>query len=328
MNEVNDPRVKVFCSFNGPDVFQSIQHAHQIGEPDPYDVEEIHGEARGIFERQLNRLTTPESSDCGCVILLQGESGSGKTHLMRALRDYVHLRGLGCFAYMQMTTSMIDYGKYVLLTVISTKFLGDQNKIQFWVMQLLLEISRWASKHPSSTLQAVLFFDEADIYLPAIGKPATKEPMEDLLKRARSAGIGLLLASQNPGDFDYKCRDNIQTWLVGRIQEKTSLSKMRPMFNDFSALEIESNLSGQETGEFHLLCQKKVDTLKADRSLMETVQLSESEILKLAKGEEELFRIISCPKCGAKYKVPLSNPSIKRVKGTCRKCNQKFSITI
>ena len=56
-------------------------------------------------------------------------------------------------------------------------------------------------------------------YLPAVGKPATKEPMENLLRRARSAGLGLLLATQSPGDFDYKCRDNIRTWFVGQVKE-------------------------------------------------------------------------------------------------------------
>ena len=53
---------------------------------------------------------------------------------------------------------------------------------------------------------------------PAVGKPATKGPMEGLLKRARSAGIGLFLATQSPGDLDYKCRDQILTWLLGRVQ--------------------------------------------------------------------------------------------------------------
>ena len=45
-------------------------------------------------------------------------------------------------------------------------------------------------------------FDEADLYLPAQSKPATKAPMEGLLKRARAAGIGLMLATQSPGDLD------------------------------------------------------------------------------------------------------------------------------
>ena len=82
------------------------------------------------------------------------------------------------------------------LSVISTKFLGSDDEAQFWVAQLLMELARWMSKNPSDALQSVVLFDEADLYLPATSKPATKEPMENLLKRARSAGLGLMLACE------------------------------------------------------------------------------------------------------------------------------------
>ena len=70
-----------------------------------------------------------------------------------------------------------------------------------------------------------MLFDEADLYLPAQRQPPTKGPMEDLLKRARATGVGLLLATQSPGDFDYKCRDNIRAWFVGRVKEETALGR-------------------------------------------------------------------------------------------------------
>jgi hypothetical protein len=118
------------------------------------------------------------------------------------------------------------------LSVISTKFLGGTASIQFWVAQLLLELSRWASKSPSETLQAVVLFDEADLYLPATSKPASKEPMEGLLKRARSAGLGVMLATQSPGDFDYKSKENINNWFVGKIKELPAIKKMKPLLSD------------------------------------------------------------------------------------------------
>ena len=77
-----------------------------------------------------------------------------------------------------------------------------------------------AQRTPSPTLQAVLFLDEADQYLPATSKPPTKGPLESLLKRGRSAGLGVMLATQSPGDLDYKGRDNLRAWLVGRVQER------------------------------------------------------------------------------------------------------------
>jgi DNA helicase HerA-like ATPase len=147
--------------------------------------------------------------------------------------------------------------------------------------QFLMAVKRWGDQHPSPDLQAVFLFDEADLYLPAQSKPSTKGPMEDLLKRARSAGIGLLLATQSPGDFDYKCRDNIRTWLVGKIKEPTAIRKMKPMLSECKD-DVSLRLPAQKTGEFHLLRDGEAIAFQADRSLLVTEQLAEEEILTLA----------------------------------------------
>lgn len=172
------------------------------------------------------------------------------------------------------------------LSIISTKFLGPAQDIQFWVAQFLMEMARWTSRSPSKMLQAVVMFDEADLYLPATRQPPTKEPMENLLKRARSAGLGLLLATQSPGDFDYKCRDNIRTWFVGRVKEPTALAKMKPMLSE-CRVDVAARLPGQATGEFHLVCLGTATAFRADRSLVNAEQLPEGEILALAKRTAE-----------------------------------------
>ncbi|WP_164007122.1 helicase HerA-like domain-containing protein [Pyxidicoccus trucidator] len=175
------------------------------------------------------------------------------------------------------------------LSIISTKFLGDNNRILFWVSQLLLETNRWTSQHPASQLQAVLLFDEADLYLPATSKPATKQPLEDLLKRARSAGVGVMLATQSPGDLDYKCRENVRTWFVGRVKEDNAIKKLRPMFTE-ARVDADAKLPSQKQGQFHVLRDGQVQQLKADRSVMRTEQLAEDEILKLARQTLEKGR--------------------------------------
>lgn len=172
--------------------------------------------------------------------------------------------------------------KKTQLSIISTKFLGDRLDIEFWMSQFLMAVKRWGDENPSPELQAVFLFDEADLYLPAQSKPSTKGPMEDLLKRARSAGIGLLLATQSPGDFDYKCRDNIRTWLVGKIKEPTAIRKMKPMLSECKD-DVSLRLPAQKTGEFHLLRDGEATAFQADRSLLVTEQLAEEEILTLAK---------------------------------------------
>ncbi|NMO18833.1 AAA family ATPase [Pyxidicoccus fallax] len=172
------------------------------------------------------------------------------------------------------------------LSIISTKFLGDNSRILFWVSQLLLEANRWTSQHPASQLQAVVLFDEADLYLPALSQPATKQPMENLLKRARSAGLGVMLATQSPGDLDYKCRENVRTWFVGAVTQETALKKLRPMFAE-ARVDADAKLPAQKPGQFHLLRDGQVQQFKADRSVMRTEQLPEDEILRLARQTRE-----------------------------------------
>src|SRR5690349_9295649 len=89
---VADPRVAAFCSPTGPEVFSAIVHGNQIWAPDPFDVETIHAEAREVFARLVHRGSSPEPPPHGKTLLLLGESGSGKTHLMRAFRSFVHSR--------------------------------------------------------------------------------------------------------------------------------------------------------------------------------------------------------------------------------------------
>jgi len=167
------------------------------------------------------------------------------------------------------------------LSIISTKFLGDNARILFWVSQLLLALTRWVTRAPSPHLQAVALFDEADVYLPAQSQPATKGPMENLLRRARSGGLGLMLATQSPGDLDYKCRDNIRSWFVGRVTQNVALEKMKPLFADARA-NVAARIPGQGVGEFHLLQDGRVTAFKGQKAWLRTEQVSEAEILKLA----------------------------------------------
>jgi len=170
------------------------------------------------------------------------------------------------------------------LSIISTKFLGSSQDVQFWIAQFVMEVGRWISRAPApdGKLQAVLMFDEADLYLPAVRQPASKEPMEHLLRRARSAGLGLLLATQSPGDFDYRCRDNIRTWFVGQVKETNSLAKMKPMLSE-CRVDVAARLPGQTTGQFHLIRDGVVMSLMADPSAVDPRQIPEDEILSLAR---------------------------------------------
>jgi hypothetical protein len=153
---------------------------------------------------------------------------------------------------------------------------------------------------PNDTLQAVVMFDEADLYIPANAKPATAEPLQSLLKRARSAGLGIMLATQSPGDLDYKSRDQITSWFIGRVREDTALRKLKAAFSSESGLEPAAVLPGQTVGEFHLVQEGLVRPMKAQRSLIEAEQVPFDRIEQLAretKGQDERqLRLFDAPK--------------------------------
>ncbi|MEZ4398499.1 MAG: DUF87 domain-containing protein [Kofleriaceae bacterium] len=171
------------------------------------------------------------------------------------------------------------------LTIISAVALTDVALLQFFVSRLLVELARTVRRHPQATLRAVALFDEADIYIPAQSTPPTKEPMFELLRRARAGGLGVFLATQNPGDLDYKARDNISTWLVGRVAQATAIAKMKNLLGAYPNVAV--RLAQQATGSFFLINPSLSQTareLRADQALMKTEQLQEHEIAELARG--------------------------------------------
>jgi hypothetical protein len=168
------------------------------------------------------------------------------------------------------------------LAVISTQWLGSA--ADFWVGQFFAAFDRWRAKSPSKTLQAVLLLDEATHYLPAgASKPAAKAPLESLLRQGRSAGLGVFLSTQSPGDLDYKGRDQVLTWLIGRVKEPTALNKLKPMLERQPAAI--DKLAGQAAGEFYLVRESGVSQLKAEMNLLPTEQLPADRILALAKAQ-------------------------------------------
>jgi len=95
----------------------------------------------------------------------------------------------------------------------------DDNERMFFVTLLFTAVESWMfTQRGTGTLRALLYFDEILGYLPPTARPPSHAPMLRLLKQARAFGVGLLLATQNPVDVDYKALSNAGTWLIGRLQ--------------------------------------------------------------------------------------------------------------
>lgn len=111
------------------------------------------------------------------------------------------------------------------VSIISIAHLSDGERM-FFVTLLLNEVVSWIrGQSGTSSLRALLYMDEIFGYFPPTANPPSKLPMLTLLKQARAFGLGVVLATQNPVDLDYKGLANCGTWFIGRLQ--TERDKMR-----------------------------------------------------------------------------------------------------
>ncbi|MBM4446504.1 MAG: ATP-binding protein [Chloroflexi bacterium] len=111
------------------------------------------------------------------------------------------------------------------ISIFSIAHLNDAERM-FFVSLLLNQILGWTRMQSGTTsLRAIVYMDEIFGFFPPVANPPSKTPLLTLLKQARAFGVGILLATQNPVDLDYKGLSNAGTWLIGRLQ--TERDKMR-----------------------------------------------------------------------------------------------------
>ncbi len=96
--------------------------------------------------------------------------------------------------------------------------LGEAERM-FFVTLLLNQVLSWMrTQSGTSSLRALVYMDEIFGYFPPVANPPSKPPLLTLLKQARAYGVGVVLATQNPVDLDYKGLANIGSWFIGRLQ--------------------------------------------------------------------------------------------------------------
>jgi hypothetical protein len=113
------------------------------------------------------------------------------------------------------------------VSVVSIAHLGDAERM-FFVTMLLADIIAWMRQQPGTgSLRAILYIDELFGYMPPVANPPSKQLLLTLLKQARAFGLGVVVATQNPVDLDYKGLSNTGLWFIGRLQ--TERDKARVM---------------------------------------------------------------------------------------------------
>src|SRR4029079_11109095 len=112
------------------------------------------------------------------------------------------------------------------LSIFSIAHLADAERM-FFVSLLLNQVLGWMRTQSGTTsLRAIVYMDEIFGYFPPVANPPSKLPLLTLLKQARAFGLGVVLATQNPVDLDYKGLSNAGTWFIGRLQAERDKARV------------------------------------------------------------------------------------------------------
>jgi hypothetical protein len=146
------------------------------------------------------------------------------------------------------------------VSVISIAHLQDAERM-FFLGLLFNQLVGWVrQQRGTSSLRAVVYCDEVVGLLPPVANPPTKPPLLTLLKQARAHGVGMVLATQNPIDLDYKALSNTGTWFLGRLQTERDKARVLDGLEgastasggSFDRASIDRMLSGLEKRVFLL----------------------------------------------------------------------------
>ncbi|MET0591784.1 MAG: helicase HerA-like domain-containing protein [Polyangiaceae bacterium] len=180
-----------------------------------------HGDSASL-ENLLEDLATPPVTHVGALELDAFLPKRGRKELAAALNT---LLASPTFASWRQGTTL-DVGAWLTptegrtpCTIVSVAHLDDDERTL--VLGVLLEEAlSWVRGLPGSQrLRALIVFDEVYGFLPPHpANPPTKRPLVALMKQARAFGVGIVVATQNPMDLDYRALGNAGLWCLGRLQ--------------------------------------------------------------------------------------------------------------
>ncbi|MCC6572738.1 MAG: DUF853 family protein [Planctomycetes bacterium] len=139
------------------------------------------------------------------------------------------------------------------VSVIYLNTLTSQEDKEFFVAALCEQLYSWMLQNPSEKPQALFYIDEVAQFIPPVRKPACKDSLQVLFKQARKYGICCLMATQNPGDVDYKAMAQFGTWSLGRLTTLQDQKKVQPTVKSLDPThtdEIMDELPALKPGEF------------------------------------------------------------------------------
>lgn len=142
------------------------------------------------------------------------------------------------------------------LSVIYLNTLHSAEDKEFLIASIADQLYGWMLKNPSKTPQALFYIDEVAPFIPPVRKTACKDSLMLIFKQARKYGLCCLMATQNPGDVDYKAMAQFGTWVIGRLTTRQDLKKVQPTLKSLDPNRVDElmeMLPTLQAGEFVLI---------------------------------------------------------------------------
>jgi hypothetical protein len=177
----------------------------------------------------IQQIQSPPVTKVGVFDLESFYPSKDRFELVMALNNLLAAPGFSVW----MEGEPLDIGRMLYtpkgkprVAVFSIAHLGDPERM-FFVSLLLNQVVGWMRNQSGTTsLRALVYMDEIFGYFPPVANPPPKQPLLTLLKQARAFGVGVVLATQNPVDLDYKGLANAGTWFIGRLQTERDKARV------------------------------------------------------------------------------------------------------
>ena len=184
----------------------------------------------------------------------------------------------------------------VPVNIIYLNTLSSTNDKQFFLATLLRELYCWMLKNPSEDIQLLFYVDEIAPYIPPYPRnPPPKEAYAFLFKQARKYGVGLVAATQNITDIDYKALAQVNTWCLGRMMTQQDIARVKQIIQSIDPTHAEmvlQKLPSLRTGEFLMLSPDVYDDVvnfQVRWLVTDHLTLDEKDLPKFLSSESKRF---------------------------------------
>lgn len=208
------------------------------------------GQKNMTIERLIEEIISPPFSDIGSLPLEDFMNEKDRKKLASSINLLLSSPTKRAWKHGEKLdiNSMLKPGN---VSVFDLRFAISTEEKQFVAEQIMQEIYKYLiNKGGSSRLRYIFYIDElAGLLPPPPASPPSKKLLELLIRQARAFGLGIIVATQSPGDIDYRIIGNIGTRFIGKLRTERDMEKVATALDEAPS-KLKSSIGALRTGDF------------------------------------------------------------------------------